>query len=539
MSGDPVHHSDSEKLGLYSSSALRRGAAPVKPALAVGRLSTPSVKLSQQYTDDVSADAVSQWQPTVITPGSPHSTAWHPLHKLILSSCERREKQRSTLSHSWRPTSARNQCRGSGPQSATIEPVLQHPEQPKNLQSPGVSAQVMPVYNQPMHDGPNPSLRAPDENALLSYSRREQVAVSSYCNGHSLVFPGVKVLPEVFSERRSQAGNSMTATEGELVPPVIGANSLPCQMPIPRRQQGSGMRPSLMHIGSRGLTDDSACMPINCDDTRLLSCLHTPLQVGRRCASPTDIISRGRKEFDAAARNSGTEVGKGDCMSSYVISHGDSTNRQPGCVGLMQGAGVSTCQSPEESSEHMPDEEAMSFTDSMSSSRDDNYTSPDIDFFENSDVDTSPADDALTTTVGQPITGSRVISSHPLAINAQSIVSPDWQNSEHSIPSLLHLKSEHTVLKRSSTACDDGFMESAGVPWKHSDNDISSCGSAKASLDSTDRIVDGRRILGNQYVVEKIVGEVCDRDGTCVIPSCHLQRTIDEVFLFRVLMELS
>lgn len=553
---DPVHHRDSEKLGLYSSSALRRGAAPVRPALAVGCLSTPSVKLSQRHTDHASADAVSHRQPAVTTPCSPHYFARHPLHKLILSTSESREKQRHMLSHcSLRPASAKQPFRDSSSmqQSAIAESVLHNPEQPVKLQSPVVSEQVMPVDQPPMHECPNTSLTAPDHIEFLSYSGREQVAGSSYCNGCRLSSPSVYVPPEFYSDRRSQggsvpAGNSLTATDAAFVPPATGANSFPCdrQMSISGCRQGVCMQPSLMHTGKQGLTDDDAFMLITRDDTRFLSCLHTPLRVGRRCNSPTDMASDGMKAFDAtSATYPGMEVVKENCMGSPVISHGASTIRQTDCVEHMQGAGICPGQSPAESSEHMPDdEEAMSFTDSMGSSRDEHCTSPDIDFFENSEMDSSPAvDDALTISVGQPMAGSTlVISSHPLAINAQSIVSPELQNPENAISSSFHMKSEQIVFGGRSTACDDGCLETGAEVWKDSGNDtVSCCGSPKACLDSNDRMIDGRRILGNQYVVEKVVGEVCDHDGTCVMPNSHLQCTVDEVILFllRVLMELS
>lgn len=522
---DATQHRHCLKMGLNTNSALRRGAAPVRPSVAVGWLSTPSVKLTNGHMDQSLADMSVHGQNVALNPNSSYARALHPLHRLVFSSPCAREEYRGQLTQQLIPMPPERPHKAPSKVSQVATAPLPYACSTKAVFLPAHEFSAQATRKQcraqcPAHDCPVSPEASYQQNACLSQSDCFTACSEAYRKHGTGTFVPI--------ERVSSLVSHQCHTRpciGELATPIStdeadksGLEQVHCKsnmLSVQTKQEW--IAPAPFVLGIARVAHKSIPPPSNpsvVEEQR--QC--TPWRTNGRFTRQADTMDveapqafEADGEHDVVAWNGVPEdqslEDERDAPVSGLITSGPLEHPAE----LLDSAHILPKSLNVASAEphcDLDSEDALSLTDSMVPSSIDTCSSPTADWPEDTAGNlSSHMDDALTVTVDiSTLTAASGIASHPLLLTNRSSVSPDVYipRAEHVTTSGSCPDSEMRMSDWESVA--DAACTDAGIA------SVTDCVAGQVSSlvpDENDRLVSGRRILGNRYVVEKVVGEVC------------------------------
>lgn len=509
---DAVQKKHSEKLGLISNPALRRGAAPVRPALAVGRLSTPSVKLAKEQVDAEAVEKRSLPQNVAVIPRHHSPPAWHPLHRLVLNTATREKHRVHFSQHLFLPSSPERPCTTSIAHRSAVSTSTCTGSTHAYFLSREYSSTFEPKHSQAPH---------------LCHNKAGLPATSCAhvpsANDNGSCFQG-RWKPSTYAQPLSSSA-------------VVAATLVPKRIECKSEDVGFAEREIYKAVNVQ-LAHATTC--VDRTDTTMDSSntAQGAKKVDRYMASPPGCNSQTCTSTSDNERPQRFNIASEACDPAPGVSSLDenldedsnsSVDRPLGtfgpplqCVPLPSSACKEHCQDDANCAELCKGDaydDSSTFTDSMTSSGDESCTCPDIDWSEPMDAsglkEIEPAvavDDSLTISVQQQtsLPATPALASHPLSLTNQSSVSPEVYY-PHPVGIVSPDSRPNCEQARSSleSGMDVTCMEMVDDDIVGSDNGCSSLQPSPCAPDVNDRLVAGKRILGNQYVVEKVVGEVC------------------------------
>lgn len=524
MRVDAVQNKQSETMGLYLNPALRRGAAPVRPALAVERLSTLSVKLSQGHMDKATADIVTNRQGITGVPKILQSQAWQPLHMHVgnpYAAPANNRNKRLYQSTQHVPPEQPSIINATLQKPVVAVHIPTCPQAALGLRLTGTSGQanVQLRDKQTVHACPVQPISRPfhinlSESAVFAQS--DSVPYNS-CN-HAV--SSRLVPPYSVNGSHSQQGQVNTSVhtcaaskdmESEAVATNSGTAGPCCDIEIAIGGCGqAGIVHEIRHDGSLQARTLAMQAPCRSEEAVALTC--------QKASSPAEWHPTGTNDMVTGAHPRCCQPGDAACDATMYLRSESAVEADMDCqtsphcavrrlqfVECTDAFCTDDIQDTESTSQHLYDEgDALSLTGSMSPSCDESVTSPGVDRFAIGEMESlESADNSLTMIVDMPAVLPS-IASHPLIINEQSLASPKVQEVE--------CPTSYAGGVNDVPQFDDTYVYTRGEGRTESGNTIKRSCQSQGDLESNDNIVEAKRVLGNRYVVDKVVGEVC----TCI-----------------------
>eukprot|EP00892_Ulva_mutabilis_P001742 jgi/Ulvmu1/11569/UM079_0012.1 len=503
---DCVQNKQSEQLRLKFNSSLCRGAANFRPTLALGRSSTPSVKLSSGRAKQPPVDNICNRGHVAQLPKSqPATQAWHPLHRLAFSKAGTRERHRGQLP--LMPASAECPCKAL-PTGHRVDAVFS---------CLGSQARFLPPHELSallIHGQPHEQNQA-CEHMVAPEVRGRVVAC---CRNTSGVIPS-----------RDGVAHASPVDIGKSEAMIVNED-WGCKheaMILDNSGEKLGMTVLIAMHEAEG-TDDSvlpSCpkseevehkmrVAKQCHLSRISDTLdgHGSPQVyssSRHDHFPSSRMSEDRTHMEHSNDLVPAHSAMGTCSSPLQCSGLVESE----CILGLHSGGAFARQHPDDESDNL-----SSITGSMTSSSDENCSTPIVDWCERTESDAIVANYQTMPAAMCALAAVPPIGSHPLLLNNRTSVSPDicGPTTEHAQACHICPQSELSAPSVTSER-DVGSMDTGGEDWAESGINSIWQGSPRVP-DENDLVENGRRVLGKRYVVEKVVGE----GAYGIVMKCHL-----------------